>query len=328
MTNLNFVIIQELKHQEICDASASIPLGQDQFIVGNDEDNILRVYSSQQSGKPILPHLDINDYFLNNPKQKEVDIEGVTEVDGVIYWITSHSRNKDAERKPLRHQFFANKITNANPPTLKKVGKSYTQLLLRDMIEDPKLAFLDLQTAETIAPEKEGGLNIEGLTATPQGELLIGFRNPVRDGKAILIPFKNPQDVIKENQDIKAEFCDPILLDLGELGIRSIEYWSAIDAYLIIGGDSGTGSQFTLYTWSGKIADKPNPISLEFPPDFRPESILIYPHLNDQFQILSDDGGVIRVDGKECKKIPSDNPDKFFRSVWVKINKLSEEVKE
>lgn len=37
MLNLKFSIIQELKHQKICDASAAVPLGQDRFIVGNDE---------------------------------------------------------------------------------------------------------------------------------------------------------------------------------------------------------------------------------------------------------------------------------------------------
>ncbi|MFM7905631.1 MAG: DUF3616 domain-containing protein, partial [Microcystis sp.] len=144
-----------------------------------------------------------------------------------------------------------------------------------------------------------------------------------------LIPFKNPQDVIQENQDIKAEFGDPILLDLGkDLGIRSIEYWSVIDAYLIIAGPFDGSEGFALYTWSGKKEEQPSRISIDFLDDFRPESILFYPHLTDQFQILSDDGAVKRVDGQECKEIPSDNPDKFFRSVWVKINKLSAEVKE
>jgi hypothetical protein len=33
-----------------------------------------------------------------------------------------------------------------------------------------------------------GGLNIEGLAATPDGQLLIGFRNPLSEGKALLLP--------------------------------------------------------------------------------------------------------------------------------------------
>jgi hypothetical protein len=37
MSDLNFSIIQELRHQGICDASAAVSLGEDRFIVGSDE---------------------------------------------------------------------------------------------------------------------------------------------------------------------------------------------------------------------------------------------------------------------------------------------------
>lgn len=324
MQNLKFSIIQELKHQGICDASAAVPLGQDRFIVGNDEadkelGNMLRVYNSKASGN-LLKVMDINDYFDNNPKHKEIDLEAVSELDGVIYWITSHGRNKDAEQKLPRHQFFANKITE-DQLSVKQEGKSYTQIVLRDMLEDPKFAQLSLKTAETIAPKKPGGLNIEGLTVTPEKELLIGFRNPIPQGKALLIPLKNPSDLIAKNMNVKAIFGDPILLDLEGFGIRSIEYWSVIDSYLIIAGQFDQGENFALYSWSGKKEDKPSRITIDFPKGFRPESILFYPHLKDQFQILSDDGAIVRANGQKCKDIPEkDNPEKFFRSVWVKVN--------
>jgi hypothetical protein len=325
MSNLDFSIIQELRHQGICDASAAVPLGQDRFIVGNDEadkqlGNVLRVYNSQMSGEP-LKIIDINGYFDNNPKRKEIDLEAVSELNGVIYWITSHGRNKDAEQKLPRHQFFATKITG-DESILKQEGKSYTQLVLRDMIEDPKLAQFDLKTAETIAPKKVGGLNIEGLTVTPEGELLIGFRNPIPDDKALLLPLKNPDKLINSDVEVHAEFGDPILLDLKGLGVRSIEYWSAHKIYLIIAGVFDGGEEFKLYSWSGNIQELPNPIdSIQFPDDFRPESVLFYPHLTDQFQILSDDGAVVRVDGKTCKEIlDQDNSEKYFRSIWVQVN--------
>lgn len=324
MSNFKFSLIEEFQHQNICDASASIPLGQDHFVVGNDEDNILRVYSAQESGEPINEGIDINDYFTNNPKKKEIDIEAVTESDGIIYWITSHGRNKKDERKLERHQFFANKITNTNPLTfeLKQQGESYTELLLKDMLADDKLSSLNLKTAETIAPKKEGGLNIEGLTTTPEGEILIGFRNPITlDGKAILIPLKNPRDLINLDETVKAEFREPILLDLGGLGIRSIEYWSTINGYLIIAGHFGSKGEFALYIWSGNKLDKPDLIDFTFPKDFRPESILVYPHLNNRFQIFSDDGSVIRG-GQECKKMSNDNPEKYFRSIWIKVGEI------
>ncbi len=321
MSNLNFSIIKELKHQGICDASAAVPLGEDHFMVGNDEDNILKVYHSQQSGQPVNEK-DINDYF--EPKDdKEADIEGVTELNGVTYWITSHGRNKERKFRPKRHQFFATKMTNVDESILKKVGQPYTQLVLRDMLENSRLAAFNLKKAEALAPKEKDGLNIEGLTATPEGELLIGFRNPISDGKALLLPLKNPLDLVEKNTDeVKANFGDPITLDLGGLGIRSIEYWSALKIYLIIAGPFDSSEKFKLFSWSGDIQESPNSLNtIQFPDDFRPESVLFYPHLKDRFQILSDDGAITRVDNQPCKDIKDkNNPEKYFRSVWIQVS--------
>lgn len=326
MQSLKFSIIQEIKHQGICDASAAIALGENKFVVGNDETdpelgNFLWIYSSQESGKA-LETIDINSWLKNNPKNREIDLEGVTVLNDIIYWITSHGRNKSAERKLPRHQFFASKITD-DGSSIVQVGESYTQLVLRDIIEDSQLAkIFDFKTAETKAPKAEGGLNIEGLTATPDGNILIGFRNPVPNGKALLLPLKNPKSLVTNSTTAKAEFGDPILLDLGGLGIRSIEFWPALEVYLIIAGEFHGGDQFVVYTWSGKKEDAPEKIeSLQFPDGFRPEALLFDPHFQDRFQILSDDGTIKRVGDTPCKEIPDkNNPEKYFRSIWVKVN--------
>jgi hypothetical protein len=326
MQPLKFSIIQEIKHQGICDASAAIALGENKFVVGNDEadselGNLLWVYSSQESGTA-LETIDINLWLKNNPNKKEIDLEGVTVLNDVIYWITSHGRNKKAEQKLPRHQFFASKIKD-DGSSIVQFGSSYTQLVLRDIIEDSQLAkIFDFKTAETKAPTAEGGLNIEGLTATPDGNILIGFRNPIPDGKALLLPLKNPKSLVDHSTTAQAEFGDPILLDLEGLGIRSIEFWPALGVYLIIAGEFHGGDQFVFYTWSGKKEDAPEKIeSLQFPDGFRPEALLFYPHLKDRFQILSDDGTIKRVDNMPCKEIPDkNNPEKYFRSIWVKVN--------
>jgi hypothetical protein len=130
MSKLSFTIGKELQHHGICDASGSVALDDNRFIVANDEDNLLRVYSADESGHS-LAIIDINDYFPNNPKKKEVDIEAATELNGNICWITSHGRNKDKERKPRRHQFFANKITNFSKPTLEQVRNLIPNWYLR-----------------------------------------------------------------------------------------------------------------------------------------------------------------------------------------------------
>lgn len=103
----------------------------------------------------------------NNLDKEEFDIEGAAKLNGIIYWITSHGRNKKGKRKPRRHQFFANEITNSEQLTLKQVGNSYTQLVLRDMFQEERLKKYALDRAEQRVPKDKGGLNIEGLTATP-----------------------------------------------------------------------------------------------------------------------------------------------------------------
>ena len=324
MFNFIFSILttEPLKHFGICDASAAIPLGQDQFIVGNDEadeelGNLLRVYSSQESGKVTTLPISINE-FVNT--RKEIDLEAVTELNGVIYWITSHGRNSSGEIKPKRHQLFATKLTG-DDNVLKQVGQSYTHLLYWDLLTESKLKVFRENEVERLAP-KLGGINIEGLTATPEGDLLIGFRSPLVDNKALLVPLKNSLELVTQKEDaIKAQFGKSICLDLNGLGVRSIEYWPVIKAYIIIAGEVGSGDRFALYLWSGNPNENPELIDLTFPVDFRPESVLFYPHLSDRFQILSDDGTIQRVNGQQCKDIEdSNNPEKYFRSIWVQLS--------
>ena len=322
MQNLSFTISKELQHLGICDASGAVALDDDSFLVANDEDNILRVYSANESGTS-LKNIDINDYFPNNPKKKEVDIEAATELDGLIYWITSHGRNKKQDLKPQRHQFFANKVTNSSKLNFKQVGNSYTQLLFKDIFQDERLKKYEFEKAEKLAPKEKGGLNIEGLTATPNGELLIGFRNPIPEGKALVLPLTNPLQLIEEKEKkVKATLGNAIELDLGGLGIRSIEYWQVYQVYIIVAGAYDSSDNFALYWWSGNCQDIPQKIELtNLPVDFRPEAVLFYPNRKNQLQLLSDDGAVIRVDGKECKDIKDEtNAEKYFRSLWITVS--------
>ena len=314
----SLLTLDPLKHYGICDASAAVPYGETSFYVGNDEDNILRLYDAQKSGKA-MESVDLKIYLPPQDKG-ELDIEGVTTLGGLSYWITSHGRSKKGNLKPKRHQFFAVKFFD-NDSILQVVGKPYSKLVLPDMVESEKLAQFDLKTAETLKPKSKGGLNIEGLTTTPDGNILIGFRNPIPDGKALLVPLHNSHTLVTSNNDnVKAQFGDPILLDLKGLGVRSIEYWPALKIYIIVAGPYDSGDNFTLYQWSGNPREQPKLIDVDLPDDFRPESVLFYPHLSDRFQLLSDDGTIIRVGNQPCKDIDDPtNPEKYFRSIWIKV---------
>ena len=107
-----------------------------------------------------------------------------------------------------------------NNVTVIPIGRPYTKLV-EDMAQAPALQKYDLESASTKAPEDKGGLNIEGLAATPQGTLMIGFRNPIPDGKAFIVPLNNPQKIVEGE---RAKLGTPIELSLNGLGVRSIEY--------------------------------------------------------------------------------------------------------
>ena len=323
MGTSKFSVETELQHKGICDASGAIALDEEHFVVANDEDNILRVYRSDTSGSPVseIVGTDINKYFTNNPKQKETDIEGATQIGEIIYWITSHGTNKEGRSKPERRQFFANKILlNNGSKSFQQVGHSYTQLV-EDMLKDERLNHYQLEAAAKIPPKQKGGLNIEGIAATPNQEILIGFRNPIPQDKAILLTLKNPKDLLEK--DANAIFGEPIELDLNGLGIRSIEYWHSQSRFIIIAGAYDGSDQFSLYQWSGLEVENPQLIEVTgLPSDFRPESVLFYPNRDYQFQLISDDGSIERIAGTPCKDIKikddEDSPHKYFRSLWIR----------
>lgn len=315
MQKIEFTIEKELQHQGICDASGAIALGDNHFIVANDESNLLRIYAADQSGSAIAT-VDIHSYFDNNPKAKEVDLEAAAQIGDINYWITSHGRNKKGKFKPERHQFFANKRQPSESWQFEQIGRSYTQLVLDDMLNDSRLDRYRLKDAEQLPPKKDGGLNIEGLSITPSGELLIGFRSPIVDGKALLVPLNNPRELVEGAQAILG---NPIELDLGGLGIRSVEYWETQNQYIIVAGAVDGSDRFALYQWSG-LDEPPQQIEgTAFPSDFRPEAVLFYPQRPNYFQLLSDDGSLVRVEDLPCKDIEDEHhSQKFFRSLWVR----------
>jgi Protein of unknown function (DUF3616) len=298
------------EHFGMCDASAAVALSSSTFITANDEDNILRVYAAHQSGLPIQA-IDISEYLIPESKGNEADIEGSAILDGKIFWITSHGRNKKGRVKPSRYQFFATEVTlQGSHASIEIVGHPYTQLQ-RDLLEDTQLNQYQLKDAAQLPPKDKGGFNIEGLCATPERTLLIGFRNPIPRDKALIVPLINPFEVI---QGIAAQFDCPIELDLEGLGIRSLEYWPEQNVYLICAGSFDGTKNFKLYRWAGpgKSAELLAGIDIQ---DLNVEGIVTYPDNATQFQILSDDGSRL-VDGEVCKDLEQ-SKQRRFRSAWI-----------
>ena len=178
----------------ICDASAAAPLSADMFVVANDEDNVLRVY---RFGEPSVVQAFSLDQFLKpDPDEPEADIEGAARIDDQIYWVTSHGQNKDGKDRPSRHRLFATTVAfQDGKVTLTPAGTAYTNLRA-DLITAPQLAKYKLMVAARSHLKSQVGLTSKVWPQRPMVALLLGFRNPITDGKALIVPIENPKEVI------------------------------------------------------------------------------------------------------------------------------------
>ena len=235
-------------HNGPCNASTALPVGGGMVVVADDEASppvILRLYRSGQGGPPLAVGTIAAEAVAPVPDEHpELDLEGSTWIGPLAYWIGSHGaaaaqtaaggsagKHKEGKKeeglgapRPNRQRLFATSLgVRAEGKklslSLQPVGRPYTTLI-HDLNADPRYARFGLAAAATRPAKAKGGLNIEGLASTPQGALLIGFRNPLSEGRALLATLLNPNGVLGGEA---ARFADPVLLDLGGLGIRSLE---------------------------------------------------------------------------------------------------------
>lgn len=300
----NFVICRGA-----CDASAIVPVGDDHFLVADDEDNILRVYS-RTAGGLALHTLDFSGFLGVGARSMESDLEGAAPLGDRVYWISSHARNKDGEERPSRRRFFATTVslTNGNI-SIQPVGRPYANLL-SDLLSEPRLERFNLAHASSLAPKAKGALNIEGLCATPEGHLLIGFRNPIPGGRALVVPLLNPSELIEGKT---ARFGDPVLLDLAGLGIRSIA--RAEDRYFIAAGSyDGSGRSF-LYEWRDG-GESPRRLPNAEIDGLNPEGIECLTQDGATRLLVVSDDGTLKIGGIECKEVKDPNL-RYFRATTI-----------
>ncbi|HEX2172789.1 MAG TPA: DUF3616 domain-containing protein [Dehalococcoidia bacterium] len=310
------VSIDEItSYSGMCEASAAVPV-QEQgfdaaFVVANDEDNILRVYGTDQEA-PV--EKDINDFLgLDHPSEEndKTDLEAATWIGDKIFWLASHSRSgRKGKLREQRHQFFATEVMDSgNLPEVKPVARAEGGLFealsgiddvgLRDSIMPNR------DEDEDLRPEKKG-LNIEGMAAGADGaSVLIGLRNPLApttpEPAAIILRLGNPLDVVMAGS--RPDLRVHARLDLGGRGIRSMEYAPEMGGYYVAAGpvaDSGGDGRpaFALYRWSGRAGEAATPVAGfaeavagkgEELRDFHPEAMIVAPD-GRRIRLLSDDG--------------------------------------
>jgi hypothetical protein len=300
-----------LRHRGACDTSAGVALDDRHFLVASDEDDVLRVYRNDKEGSPVDTH-DMGK-FLGGKDGREADIEGAARVGEMVYWITSHGRNRKGKKRPSRRRFFATRVVRGKKGfRIEPVGEPYRDLL-KDLVKATVLEPFGLKEASKKPPKEEGGLNIEGLAATPDGQRLwIGFRNPVPEGKALLVPLENPAELLEGK---RARLGSPALLDLDGLGFRELEYVRGRDRYVIVAGPPGRGGPFRLYEWSGELEEEPFCHEDVVFDGLTPEGLVVHGE-GERIQVLSDDGAR-KKKGVRCKDRQPKG--QAFRSVWVTL---------
>ena len=176
---------------------------------------------------------------------KTDDLEGVA-VDraGFVYAITSHSRDDEGDEKKSRERLVRFRI-DGNRVEEPKVVEGLKRVLTA---RHP-----DLASAAMVRDVKAGGgLNIEALEINPdQRRLLVGFRSPLRDGRAIIASIENPSGIF-EADEVPRLGPDLDELDLGGDGIRGLSYVPSIGEYLVISGPVSREGRFALWRWNGQ----------------------------------------------------------------------------
>lgn len=333
------------------DASTAIALDANFMIVADDENQVLRVYSRQNSGYPVATFdytssLGLTD--LSGGLPREVDIEAATRVGNRIYWLGSHSNSSGGALRPNRYRLFATDVTGTGAATSLTFVGYYTglrtDLSAWDSANGHGLGTnffgLTASAATGVIPEATdgSGFNIEGLVMAPDNTTAyIAFRAPQTvpgaRTKALIVPVTNFASLVGGSPATgPATFGAPIQLDLGGRGIREIQK-NASNQYIIIAGpaDVATGTapkDFVLYTWDGNAVTAPqqraaNLTALNSGGSF--ESIVEVPAsltASSTIQIISDNGDTIYYNDGTIAKDLAESRFKKARSDSIALGNI------
>lgn len=336
-------------HTGMSDASTAVAQGSDHMFVANDEDigaeaGPIYLYDRYESGLPITKFNFTDDLDLVG--NREVDIEASTRIGNRIFWLSSHGNNKDGDCRPNRRRLFATDVSGSGVnSTLSFVGyydDLREDLIAWDEVDDHGKGedYYGLKDSAYCTPtggvppksESANGFNIEGLVMSPDGDdAYICFRAPISPvsarTKALIVPIVDFETWFNDGSPSGSPtFGNPIELDLGGRGIRSIDKNDA-DEYLIVAGSYGTTGaaphDFRLYSWTGSPYDDPelDPSDLSdlISEGGSIESIVKMPApmLDGDVQFLLDNGTSDWYnDLKESKFLPYPTFQKY-RSDWI-----------
>ena len=335
-------------HAGTSDGSTAIPIDADLMFVGDDENQVLRLYHRHASGLPLsefdmTPFLDLMDVEGGAPR--EVDIEASTRVGNRLFWMGAHSHANIGEIRINRGRIFATDILGTGiETTLAYVGRY-------DHLKEDLVAWdrnnlhgkgadhygLAASTAEGVEPKLPdgSGFNLEGLAMAPGNTTAayLACRAPLvpatNRNYALIIPVLNFTSLaISGAGPGSAVFGDPIELDLYGRGIRSIEGSSA--GYILVGGPAGEAphkypQDFRLYTWTGDPKDTPQQRAADLT-GLNPEGVVELPPgpwtAESTVDLVSDNGKKVFYGDQIIAKDLTEPNFKKFRSDTIRLGEI------
>jgi hypothetical protein len=217
---------------------ASVP-GTDQFLFVDDKDN-KNIYcatisdAGEQTGELITVPLGVT----------VEDAEDIT-FDGTYFYVVGSQYRKKSNTGAglIRFKYDANSHTASGV-------ESVADLSARLIKGVPELSGAQGQM------RTEDAINIEGLGWDPANKrLLLGLRNPLIDGQALLVPvvLKDPSAALSADN---MSFGAAIKLGLEGFAIRSIAYDAGAGHFILIAGatEGEKSDGFVLWSWDGSGA--------------------------------------------------------------------------
>jgi hypothetical protein len=255
--------------------SAAIDVGGGYMIVGDDENNVLRLYNESQSGPPVKTF----DFTSMLPYgTTEIDIEAAARSGNTLYWTGSMSNNSSGNLSPARSTLFAATISGSGANTTLTYLGSYTGLQ-SDLVNWDEnngsglgASYFGFNNSVNggVDSHEINALNVEGMefAGSSSSTAYLAFRAPLEPTGsrhlALVIPVTNI-DKLVTGAASTATFGTPMQWNLGGLGIRDIKE-NADGTYLIIAGTAdGSNTSFVLYTWDGNPNDAPQESNTTLP---------------------------------------------------------------
>lgn len=276
--------------EDIYEPSAVQQLQDGRLLIVEDEaSKALHIVEILPDGS-ISENASLDNRLLKSFHRKLSDLEGLAmSKDGYVYAITSHSRTHKGKRKKGRELLLRFKIRGNDLIDSGVYKGLIDQLKKSGVLENA----LKNSVNKNISFQS---INIEALNFDKEGEkLLVGFREPLIDGKSMIVVIENPVGIFEHGEQPKFSE-DVILLNLHGGGIRSLDYDPVLNVYVMTnevrGKDGKNHSQ--LWSWTGNIEEEPKRIALPSMISLKNVESIAPLVINGQSRLLlvSDDGNV------------------------------------